>query len=259
MGMQEKYLGLILNKAVRQHWRIQEFSYINDKRPDCGFLYVQSGRIIFHFKGSDIICSAGDIVYLPKGTNYIAEFCLDNQQVSDLLINFEYLTDNEFFSFKEPTRIAEDKNFILKPYFRSVVKSYEHKEHLLLTQSLFFRLLYELSDFIKDKKYPDHINEATKLLCEHPELSIESVCKAVGKSRSVLQKEFNFYLGTSPIQYKNKKRIESAIHLLTSTELPVKEISERLCFYDTAYFYKIFERFTGKTPSKVREESFSGL
>ena len=48
---------------------------------------------------------------------------------------------------------------------------------------------------------------------------------------------------------------EKAVQLLTTTDLSVEEISNRLLFSSSSYFRKIFKKYTGKTPRQIRKDS----
>lgn len=255
----ERFGGVVLNKAVTQNWRIKEYSYKSAERPDFGLLYIQSGRIRFRFDDRESLASEGDIVYLPKGSNYVAEFAIEDGQVSDLLINFDSLNDAVIFDHTTPTVIVSDGNFLLLSSFMNVIESFEKSDHPLILQSHFCNALYDLICFIGEKKNPEYISKAAQILSEEFDVSIEEVCRRVGKSRSLLQKEFGAVFGMSPVLFKNRKRIETAVHLLQSTNLPINEISDRLGFYDTAHFYKTFEAHTGRSPAKLREGKFMVL
>ena len=72
-------------------------------------------------------------------------------------------------------------------------------------------------------------------------------------SRSAFQKRFKESYGLSPVRYRTEKRLERARHYLDTTDMPIKEIAERLTFYDLSYFYKTFEKRFGMPPKKYRE------
>lgn len=59
--------------------------------------------------------------------------------------------------------------------------------------------------------------------------------------------------GFTPVEYINKVRISKAVELLKSTTRGVFEISLECGFTNLANFNKMFKKYTGMTPSKVRE------
>ena len=56
-----------------------------------------------------------------------------------------------------------------------------------------------------------------------------------------------------PVEYRSKKRLKKAKLLLETTDMPIKEVSDSLGFYDIAYFYKVFKKTFAITPKEYRE------
>lgn len=259
MNENEKFSNIIITTSIFQYWKIKKFSYLRTKRPDHGLLYVEKGQINFYFNNNCISATEGDIIFLPKGTNYEAEFIIGDDAVFDLLINFDHLTDAKLFGFMQPTLILKDTSKLLLSDFSAVAQSFKQNDHVLLTLSLFLKLLHGIIKFKDGSKKYDYLKKAATLLYENPQLSVDDLCKAVNKSRSVIQKDFNAIYGLSPIQYKNKARLNRAKQLLITTDTPISEIAELLCFYDAAYFCKCFEKNVGLSPSTFREQNFTRL
>lgn len=64
---------------------------------------------------------------------------------------------------------------------------------------------------------------------------------------------FKAYTGLPPYHYQLRIRINRAIHMLENTSITIKECAEMVGFTDTAYFSKIFKRFTGVSPSNYKK------
>ena len=80
------------------------------------------------------------------------------------------------------------------------------------------------------------IARAKALLSEDDGYSIEKIAKDCAVSESGLRKIFKDNLGVSPIQYRITEKITKAKYLLEATDMTVDEISDKLGFFDTAYF-----------------------
>ncbi|MDG0791526.1 AraC family transcriptional regulator [Cohnella ginsengisoli] len=65
-------------------------------------------------------------------------------------------------------------------------------------------------------------------------------------------KMFKKHLGTTPIQYVKRKRIDSVKRLLTATDLALSEIGERTGIPDTSYLSKLFKSTTGLSPTHYK-------
>lgn len=59
--------------------------------------------------------------------------------------------------------------------------------------------------------------------------------------------------GTSYQQLKNEIRRDTAIELLSKTELSLQDISERLNFHDPSAFHRAFKKWTGLNPGAYRQ------
>lgn len=85
------------------------------------------------------------------------------------------------------------------------------------------------------------------------ELTIQDISEGTNISKSVLYKNFRTSFDCTVKEYINAKRIDRSVELLTSTELSMEEISQKVGFASAAYFSKIFKRYKGVSPLKFRK------
>jgi len=83
--------------------------------------------------------------------------------------------------------------------------------------------------------------------------SVQEIAAACFLSESRLYHIFKDYLDITPISYLNHLRIHNAMTLLTTTELSIQQIAERLNFHSEYYFRKTFRKITGVLPSHFRK------
>lgn len=251
-----KNTNLILNKAIMQAWKARKYSYESSVRPDHGLLYLFSGKITYTFDESKIELKSGDIIYLPKGSNYEVNFDLKNGIVEDYLINFDVMGEDGFTDIYKPTCILRDHARVLADCFKETVNAYNEKDKPFLTNSLFYLCLNSLQTAIQSKdgnKERLIFEKAARGLAENFEMSVDEISKELHISRSAFQKKFIQYFGMSPIEYRTVKRLKKAKLLLETTDMPIKEISDSLAFYDIAYFYKVFKKAFAITPNEYRK------
>ncbi len=256
MDLVIKNTNFVLNKAALQIWKIRKYSYKSIARPNHGLLYLFAGNITYTFNERKIELKPGDIIYLPKGSNYEVEFDLKNGTVENYLINFDVIKNEDLTDLYQPTRILNDHAGVLLDCFKDTVDAYNEKDRPFLTHSLFYLCLNSLQTAIQYKNRDEErliFEKAARRLAENFETSVDEIAKDLHMSRSTFQKKFIRYFGASPIEYRNEKRLKKATRLLETTDLPIKEISDTLGFYDTAYFYKVFKKTYSTTPKEYRK------
>jgi AraC-like DNA-binding protein len=88
-----------------------------------------------------------------------------------------------------------------------------------------------------------HINQPIELseLAEHSRLS-----------KTHFIRLFKQEVGSTPVQYINRKKIEQAQLLLLTGRMPVKTIAYSLAIDDDSYFSRMFKKTTGVTPQEYR-------
>lgn len=83
-------------------------------------------------------------------------------------------------------------------------------------------------------------------------LTIDELAERAHLHPNYFIRVFNRHFGTSPIQYVNRKRIEEAKWLLTSTNLLLAEIGANVGIPDISYLSKLFKSSTGLSPTAYR-------
>jgi AraC-like DNA-binding protein len=84
-------------------------------------------------------------------------------------------------------------------------------------------------------------------------LSVAQMARRANLSPSRFGAVFRQHFGLSPHQYLLRLRIEHAQSLLTTTDLPLREIAEACGFADVHHFSKAFKRIVGVSPGKYRQ------
>ena len=106
----------------------------------------------------------------------------------------------------------------------------------------------------EDEDLINNINKAKVIMREnvYKSISAEDIAKKLGISYSGFRRAFKEFTGTSPSKYMLELKLNEAKLLLSTTSLPIKEISYNLNFENPDYFPIFFKNRTGQTPSKYR-------
>lgn len=82
----------------------------------------------------------------------------------------------------------------------------------------------------------------------------EQLGDAIQRTPNYAAALFREVTGQTISEYTHSQRIKTAIYLLTESQLTVNEISEYVGYSDVSYFYRIFRRLTGVSPSDYFHE-----
>lgn len=88
-------------------------------------------------------------------------------------------------------------------------------------------------------------------------ITMERLCRCADLSEAHLCRLFKKHLGMRPMEYLNKKRIQKAKELLTSSYISVESAAAKVGFGSPSYFGKLFRTYEGCTPSEYRR-SYAG-
>ncbi|WP_312371053.1 AraC family transcriptional regulator [Lachnoclostridium sp.] len=113
------------------------------------------------------------------------------------------------------------------------------------------------TDFLGQGQYKNKIVSIITLLIQtsyHQDIHIETIADNMHLNRSYLSALFKQETGRSIKQYLQNYRLTRAESLLTSTNLPIYEISYSVGFQDPMYFSRLFKSTLGITPSQYRNK-----
>jgi AraC-like DNA-binding protein len=98
------------------------------------------------------------------------------------------------------------------------------------------------------------IAEALNLLIRNPEKqwTIAELAYASNLSESRFSHLFSSIMQCSPLQYRNRLRIDRAVELLLSSDESVERIADLVGFKDASAFRSAFKKLIGKTPSQIK-------
>jgi AraC-like DNA-binding protein len=98
------------------------------------------------------------------------------------------------------------------------------------------------------------VGKALSLLHSKPahDWTIEELAKQVGQSRSVLAERFMLLVGTPPIHYLAKWRMQMASELLSGSNANLASIAAKIGYESEAAFSRAFKKMIGVPPSEWR-------
>jgi len=254
-------------------WQLQNsaaYSFDGMKRHDeegnCIFQYTLSGFGAIEYGGSRHVLDKGSAFiaaipsehryYLPKdshkwefifitltGDYAISQWKKTQEQFGAVL---KFKEQDEVIKYLWETYWAAANNKIIDGY-QSSSNAYEFI--MRLDRSLNFK---SVSGSTNDR----NIRSAVSFMKDnlHRDICLDDIANYVNMSKYHFNHTFTKVMGISPWSYLTKLRIEHAMKLLLSTNLTVDEISGMVGYSSSNYFNKVFRKYIGTSPGKLREK-----
>jgi two-component system response regulator YesN len=87
------------------------------------------------------------------------------------------------------------------------------------------------------------------------DMSLSAVAAAVGLSPSYFSVVFSRATGETFIEYLTRVRVHKAMELLRMTPLSAAEVAYRVGYNNPRYFFAVFKKVTGQSPTEFRSEA----
>ena len=254
MNMKDRILSFLKSdsnfnttKILKQHWRQSKYSYATMPRPDFGIMLVLRGSALFVVGEEIVTATAGNVVFLPKGSRYEAIF---PDETEDYLVSFD--AEEQGLCLVSPVKLIERAPFYCVERFSELVSEGVSERYTALRSKGLFYLLIDSIVNAVDAENDSHrtlITQARELLY-NGERSVSEVAKKCAVSESSLRRIFKEQTGMTPVEYRLYAKLRRAAYLLESTDMSVCEVSNEIGFFDTAYFCKVFKKHMGITPKQ---------
>lgn len=122
-----------------------------------------------------------------------------------------------------------------------------------LIHRLLCLMLLEEAGPVADKN--SFVAQAIRYMNRHlyEPISVAEIAEEVNLSQSHFSRQFKRYTGHSPYEYLVLRRIDKAKHLLTSTQMTVKEIAYSIGYNSEENFIHSFQKNVGISPGLFRK------
>lgn len=223
-------------------------------RKDYAFFIRIKGSVNYTFSDNSFDVKAGDIIFLPKDSEYTFRVCSDTE-CEYVAIRFDAdITDARPFVYSLDgfADMYEFENNISELW-----KFGGQSEHYKC-YSLFYSLLNYIENLDKlsyiDKKKSGLISPAVLYLKNHIydcDLKVETMVTLCGISATYFNKIFHASYGVSPQSYILSKRLSHAKAIIDSGDFDtITEIAFSVGYNDPLYFSRVFKKKYGVSPSK---------
>lgn len=139
----------------------------------------------------------------------------------------------------------DNQIFLKSSLLQILILAYEELSSVSLLNSSSRSIRLNHSKIMETKKFIDSNI--------HMKFKLDNLADMVNLSPSYFCRTFKTILGEAPINYINKNKIRLVKKMLLETNKAIKEISYTCGFENDTYFFTLFKKSTGMSPSKFRD------
>lgn len=217
--------------------------------------YMLDGERQYCFENKDVFTLVqGDMVFIPISSCYKSNITSDIYV--DYYIDFNLEINGETLYINEPFRVIHDDRF--KGYFERII---EYNKRSFLKKTELYSLLSEICKIDVKNTFDGEFGSIYAFVVameEYPQNfpSVKIMAQMCSMSETSFREKFKQYTGgQTPLEYRNRLRVERADELLRICGFSIDKVAEILGFFDTAHFYHTYKKIRGSTPREVTPRS----
>lgn len=228
----------------RNNIRGVDFHYI-------GFMKHGRGQIVS--EGQTLEIRESEMFYIPKGCHYVSHWIADDHVCFDS-IGFLYFPTTAPGGYKLQIIRQTDR------IWDAFAPLSQNKAVDATSIGNLYRLLGILEQILEPApicRNAEIYEKTLRYMQEDPLRSIPHYARLCGVSESALYQHIKKQSGKTPNRIRQEVLCQKATELLTTTNLSIEEICEKLGFSSAAYFRKTFHSIYHKPPTQVRREGIT--
>jgi YesN/AraC family two-component response regulator len=243
---------------------------------------VTSGAVMVQIGTELVAAGEGDFLYIPPAMTFRVDAATDYAAVRGMIFDMSIIEanlenfDSEIFymfyvqSKNKITVFGQDHpvNPTLKRYMQESYDEYSEKDicyKLPIRANIYHMMTVLLRYYCGSKNELDRmiyhnvlrLRPVISYIEEHykEKIYIEELSAMINVSPDYFTKMFKESIGKTPIDYINAMKVNAAMDLLCTTELPMTEIAESIGFCNPNYFHKIFKQYMMTSPLAYRKSA----
>ena len=213
------------------------------------------GETVYTSNGKQFLSDINHMVVLPKGCSYDWQ-CTKSGHFS--IIEFESeLAFHEPIAFSVKSGETILKMFKALEYKRNLKSPMVELESIRDTYSVLLAFTQAAFEHYIPSEKQQKITQALEYISQHYHENITNDClaKISGISTVYFRKLFSSVMGTSPIVYARRLRIEKAKEMLRSDYGTLSDVAQSLGYASLYDFSRDFKKHTGTAPSRYEKTS----
>ena len=231
-------------------------------RLDYYLMYIVSGRLTVRLDGGDICATSGDFIIFPPNYKYFYKYTEEDEPLSYLWVHFtgsaaeQYLCD---LGLDELPALRHSKSDALAElHFERMFEIYSTDDSLRAhaLSAVLLETLVELARSWKSNNNEKSLSRSLAYINNRytEKIRLCDLAALESLSPSRYHVVFKEKMGMPPSEYIIELRLRHASGLLSSTDMPIGEISSLVGYDDQRFFCRIFKKKLGVSPSEYRKK-----
>ena len=250
---ERKKLEIDFKYAMHYSPRIKSLDVL--KRRQTSLLLVIKGEYKYSSKDISFTATDGDMIFLPCNSTYTYKIMSEETESMQVEFNIFASQTSRLVSLCKHPILIKDCIF-LREIFESILSAQNtvsYEESFGLMKNIYTLLSHTAKHFDKADTENNYgkITPAVNYITNNfnNKIYVSELAQMCGLSESQLRRLFSESLKMSPIEYKNKLRVNYAISMLNDGYVNISEIAENLGFDNVYAFSQFFKKETGVSPS----------
>jgi len=220
-----------------------------DSRKSNGFLLIEKGSCVYSWEDRSIRLYPGALIYLPLGSVHEMRVVEGGLEFTRIDFTLKDADGETIVMSRTPLLIAENTGKFSTDCIESLTKSFSETVDNFKNISLLCSLLSEICTELNlgHSKISPAINYINENYLKP--IDPDKLAELCTMSRSQMYRLFKEETGATPVEYRNRLRVEKARLLLVENEYSVGEIALNLGFESIYYFSRVFKKHTGVSPT----------
>lgn len=256
--------------AVRQIWKPEDswLGYTHHPRPNSGLVLICADmEMTYSYEGGELTARMGDVVYVPGGIQYRVSFrgSAPESHLDSYTVNFD-LFDGEGNKVLLSDRVllltGDPQNRRYAPLAAELYEAYCLEKigldrNPLKLEAIFLYLFDRIvTDARSQRDFHYPIRHGVRALTAewNQNKPIGVYAAMCDLSESYFYLLFKRSMGLSPVEYRNRIRVNTACSLLEDTSMSVDGIALSVGFDSPFYFSRTFKKVMGISPRQYRRE-----
>lgn len=224
---------------------------------------VTYGKCVYWVNGEKQIMEKGELLLIPAGIPYYGK-SIPTVTHTQIVVQLQgdHAQGLPALERREALRHKPGCYELIHERMKAIQQQWQERPsyYVMMSQALLMEVLIYINRELDRGVIPPerhvHAERMKRYIERHyrEKVTKEELGDEIGKTPNYAAALFKSMTNQTISQYVHDQRMKRAVYLLTESQLSIQEIAEFLGYRDLSYFYRIFKRLMGSSPSDLLHE-----